>query len=248
MSRAAPLPRALAAQLGMELRLTLRRGETLLITLGVPLLLLLFFGSVPVLSAGEGRPVDFLVPGILALAVMSTGMVGLGIATAFERQYGVLKRLGGSPLPRYGLLLAKIGAVIVIVLLHVVLLTGAAGLVLGWQLRGANIWALLVVLLGTATFAGIGLLMAGALRAEATLAGANGLYLVLLLLGDMVFPLGQLPAGLASLARLLPAAALADALRATLQRGQPPPLSALAVLVVWGALAIGAAARTFQWE
>jgi ABC-2 type transport system permease protein len=232
----------------MELVLSMRRGESLLITAVVPLLLLVFFGSMPILPAGGGRPIDFLLPGILALAVMSTSMVSLGIATAFERQYGVLKRLGGSPLPRVGLLIAKMLALLEIQAGQVMLLGLVAWVLFGWRPSGQAVAALLVLLLGTLTFASIGLLMAGALRAEATLAAANGLYLVFLLLGDMIFPLAQLPTWLAAAARLLPAAAFAGALRSALQPSASIPIASLAVLLAWGIAALLAAARTFQWE
>jgi ABC-2 type transport system permease protein len=238
----------LLAQARMELRLTLRRGESVLVTLILPLLLLLFFGAVPVLPSVGERPIAYLLPGLLALAVMSTSLVSLGIATAFERQYGVLKRLGGSPLPRVGLLLAKMLAVVLTQGLQLVLLAGTAWIVFGWRPERSPLAALGVVLLGTLTFSAIGLLLAGTLRAEATLAVANGLYLVFILLGDMVFPLAQLPTWLASLARLLPAAALADLLRGALQAGSEPTSLSLLVLGAWGLAALVAAARTFRWE
>ena len=246
--RAAPRWRAVLAQLRMELTLTLRRGETLLITFGIPVLVLLFFGSVPLLPAGSGRAVDFLVPGTLALAVMSTSMVGLGIATAFERHYGVLKRLGGSPLSRGGLLAAKVLSVLAIEIAQAVLLCLVAAVLFGWRPAGSLVAALPALLLGTATFAGLGLLMAGSLRAEATLGAANGLYLLFLLLGDMVFPLTLLPAWLAAASRLLPAAAFADAVRSPILGGEPFPLASLGLLATWSVLALMAAARTFRWE
>jgi ABC-2 type transport system permease protein len=232
----------------MELRLSLRRGESLLITAIVPLLLLLFFGSVPLLPSGGGRPINFLLPGILALAVMSSGMVSLSIATAFERQYGVLKRLGGSPLSRGNLLVAKLLAVSLVECGQVALLVLVAALLFGWRPGGQWLAALGVLLLGTFAFAAIGLLMAGALRAEATLAAANGLYLVLLLLGDMVIPLALLPPWLAAAARLMPAAAFAEALRTSLSESSPVPLTDLLVLLGWGAACSALAVRTFQWE
>jgi ABC-2 type transport system permease protein len=245
--RSAPLSRLVLAQAAMELRLSLRRGESLLITAIVPLLLLVFFGSVPLLPTGGGRTVDFLLPGILALAVMSSGMVSLSIATAFERQYGVLKRLGGSPLSRGALLCAKLLAVALIQCGQVLLLMLVAAVMFGWRPAGQPLLAVAALLLGTFAFSSLGLLMAGALRAEATLAAANGLYLVLLLLGDMVFPLAQLPGWLAGLARLLPAAAFAEALRAGLQGGPLPP-GDLLVLLTWGLVCSLAAARSFHWE
>ena len=235
------------AQARAELLLTLRRGESVLVTLVIPVLLLGFFGAVDVLPAGGRDRVGFVVPGILALAVMSTSMVRLGIATAFERHYRVLKRLGGSPLPRAGLLVAKLIAVLAIQAIQVALLAAVAVLAFGWRPAGQPALALPALLLGTSAFGGLGLWMAGALRAEATLAAANGLYVVLLLLGGLVFPLERLPAPVAALAGLLPAAALAETLRAALAGGGAGG-TAWAVLAAWAILAPLAAARWFRWE
>src|SRR6476620_1236636 len=181
--------RRLAAQTRVELLLTLRRGESILLTFAIPVLLLAFFSKVDVLPTGTGRPVDFLFPGILALAVMSTAMVSLAIATGFERQYGVLKRLGVTPLGRPRLLAAKTIAVVVIELVQAVLIV-VLGLLLGWSPSG-SVGVVAAVVLGTIAFTGIGLLMAGTLRGEVTLAAANGAYLVLLLMGGMVVPLSE---------------------------------------------------------
>lgn len=239
--------RALSSQLRAELVLTLRRGESLLLVLGIPLLLLGFFASVDVLPKGDFRDgVDLLAPGILALAVMSTGMVQLAIGTAFERQYGVLKRLGSTPLGRPRLLGAKTLSIVAVEVVQVVVLVAFA-LALGWDpsVRGG---AVLAVLLGTVAFAGLGLLMAGTLRGELTLAAANGLYLVLLLLGGMVVPLTSLPAAVRSVAELLPAAALAQALVGTLDAGRSVPGKAWVVLAAWALVAPILAARFFRWE
>jgi ABC-2 type transport system permease protein len=249
-SRAAPAWRATLAQAAMELRLTSRRGENLLVTLVIPVVMLAFFASVPVLSVGTDRPVDFLLPGVLALAVISTSLVNLGIATAYERSYGVLKRLGGSPLPRAGLIAAKMLAVLVVETLQVTLLVAIAVLGFGWTPGpGANLaLALAAILLGTLAFAGIGLAMAGALRAEATLAGANALFLALLLLGGIILPLDHLPAALEALARILPASALSDTLRIGLGSQPGDAGGTLALLAAWGLGASAIAARTFRWE
>jgi ABC-2 type transport system permease protein len=237
--------RALQAQVAAETRMTLERGETLLVTLGIPVLLLVFFTLVPVLPTGTRHRVDFLAPGILALAVMSTAMVSLGIATAFERSYGVLKRLGATPLGRPALLTAKIVSVIVVEIVQVVLLVSVA-LALGWRPHPSAGLAIVAVLLGTIGFAGIGLAMAGALRAEVTLAVANGTYVMLLLIGGVVFPLHDL-GGLASFARLLPTAALSDALHTTLGSGSGAT-EGWVVLAVWATAAPVVAALSFKWE
>jgi ABC-2 type transport system permease protein len=239
--------RSTLAQVGMELRLLARRGENVFVTIVVPLVLLVFFALVPAVDRGG---IAFLVPGIFALAIISTSLVNLGIATAFERSYGVLKRLGGSPLPRAGLLGAKIATVVVVEIAQIVLIVAVAGLAFGWA-PGAGASAavcLAAFALGTLAFAGLGLLMAGALRAEATLALANGLFLAFLLLGGIVLPVDHLPPLLADLARVLPAAALSDALRIGLGAQSGDPLGPLLLLAAWGAGATLLAARTFRWE
>jgi ABC-2 type transport system permease protein len=238
--------RAVAAQTRVEALLTLRRGESLLVTLGIPVGVLVFFGSVDLVSTGYADPLDFLVPGVLALAVMSMAMVSLGIATGFERRYGVLKRLGPTPLGRDGLLLAKVLNVVGLEALQALVLVAAA-MAMGWSPTARLLPAAGIMALGTVAFAGLGLLMAGALRAEATLALANGIYLLLLLLGGMAFPLDRLPGALESLARAQPAAALADGLRGVLAPGRLPGARA-AVLVAWAMAAPAAAVRFFRWE
>ncbi|HEY8600143.1 MAG TPA: ABC transporter permease [Thermomicrobiales bacterium] len=248
MSERSLLLRSVGAQTRAELILTARRGENVLITMIVPVALLIFFTALGVPGLTTDRPVDFLLPGMLALAIIANGMVSLGIATAYERYYGVLKRLGASPLPRGGLLIAKALAVLALELAQVVVLVGIAALVYGWRPAGVPLLALLVIVLGTITFAGIGLAMAGALRAEATLAGANALYLFFLIISGAVLPLERLPGLLGDLARLLPAAALTEALRAAMTTGSAAPTTALIVLLVWGVGALAIAARTFRWE
>src|SRR3989442_14763152 len=137
--KAAPLGRQVLAQTRVELLMTLRRGESVLITLIVPVLLLVFFASLNIIPATNGPAVNFLLPGMLALAVMATGMVSLGIATAYERYYGVLKRLGGSPLPRSGLIIAKIISVLALELIQAVILVGVAAIFYGWRPAGVPV-------------------------------------------------------------------------------------------------------------
>lgn len=249
MSRPAPLARATTALAAHELRLTLRRGENLLVTIVIPTAVLLFFATVGIVPGIAGRPADFLLPGALALAVIATGLVNLGIATAYDRQYGVLKRLGGSPLPRSGLVAAKLLGVVAVEVVQVALLVGVAILFLGWSApAGASATLAVVALaLGTAAFAGLGLLLAGTLRAEAVLALANGLFLAFLMLGGIVLPVDHLPAPLAAVASVLPAAALSAALRIALGAGGDASLP-LAILAAWAAVAIGIATRSFRWD
>lgn len=247
---AASLPNMIVAQAGLELRILLRNGEQLLLTLFIPVLLLVAFGHEALVNVGSGRRIDFVVPGILALAVLSTAFTSQAIATGFERRYGVLKRLGASPLSRGGLIAAKTLTVLAVELLQAVVIAGL-GAALGWQpsTSAAGVaWALLLILAGTAAFSGIALLLAGTLRAEATLAAANLLYLVMLGIGGVLFPLSKFPAGLQPVLKLLPAGALADGLRTSLAHGGGLAATDLLVLVVWAVFGIAIAARAFRWE
>ena len=253
MSRPAPVLRSVGALAAHELRLTARRGENVLVTIVIPIAVLLFFAGTSVIPNAAGRSVDFLLPGAIALGIIASGLVNLGIATAYERSYGVLKRLGGAPLPRWALLAAKGISVLVLELVQIVALITIGVVILGWA-PGSG-WSPLLfgltVLLGTATFVSLGLLLAGTLRAEATLALANGLFLGFLMLGGIVLPIDHLPEALQPIAALLPSTALADLLRISLASAVPAATSAASSAAILAAWAIGAVAltiRTFRWE
>lgn len=242
--------RRLVAQTRHELLLVLRNGEQLLLTLGIPVLLLVFFSLVDVLPTGTDDPVDFLAPGVLALAVMSTAMVSLGIGTGFERSYHVLKRLGTTPLGRPRLIASKALGVAGVEVVQFALIVGVA-IALGWSPTGLSstdwVGAMLAVLLGTAAFAGIGLTLAGRLRGEINLAAQNALYLVLLLLGGMVIPVAELPGFLRSVAGALPSGALSDVLHGLLGDSELDAAS-WAVLGGWAVGAPVLAATLFRWD
>jgi ABC-2 type transport system permease protein len=233
------------AQARVELALTLRRGESLLVAIIIPVGMLAFFSTVDVLPH-DGRAIDFLTPGVLALSVISSAMTNLSIATGFERQTGVLRRLGTTPLGRSGLLVAKTITLIAVVVLQVAVVVGAA-FALGWSPKGGAVAAALALTLGTAAFAGLGFVLAGRLRAETNLAVANGLFLVFLLLGGIVVPLSRLPDGIANLARVLPAEPLATALRSALTDASFD-VGSVAVLGAWAVVTCSLAALTFRWD
>ena len=246
-----------AAHTRLELRLLLRSGESLLVTVGVPLGVLLFFGTTDVLPVA-GDPLAFLVPGVLAVAVLSTGFVAQAIQTGFDRKYGVLKRLGASPLTRPQFVAGKALATTTVVGVQVVVLLGVA-LALGWSVGPVDcggaaacapglrpLWTVLAVVVGALVFAALGLALAGAVRAELVLAGSNALYLVMVAGSDLVF---DLPRAADPVVALTPSGALGSLLRSGLG-GEPAtgPVVALGVLVGWGLLAVAVAARTFRWE
>jgi ABC-2 type transport system permease protein len=246
---AAPLPRMVRAQTAIETRLLLRNGEQLLLALVIPLIVLLagVYGAEH-FELTSADPVRLLTPGVIALAVMSTSFTSLAIATGFERRYGVLKRLGSTPLPRTGLLLGKVLSLFAVQLLQLVVI-GAAALALGWRPAlspAALAGAVLSVLAGTAAFASLGLLIAGMLRAEATLAAANLVYVVLLIGGAVVAPPSAY-GGAGWVLEHLPSGALGSGLRESLIAGHLPWLH-LGVLLFWAALGSMLTARTFRWE
>jgi ABC-2 type transport system permease protein len=244
---ASPL-RQIGNQTYYELLLTSRRGENVLVTLIIPVVLLAFFSSLNIMpQTGNNGPAGFLLPGILAIAIIAAGMVNLGIATAYERYYGVLKRLGSSPLSRSSLIAAKIVSILALEIVQMILLIAIAAIFFHWHMLGSAPLTLLIIVLGTITFSALGLAMAGALRAEMTLAGANALFLVFLMLGGGILPLSHLPGPLASLAQILPSTALTQALQQSMN-GTTFPTQALVVLLVWTVIILLVTMRTFKWE
>jgi ABC-2 type transport system permease protein len=247
---AAPLFRQVRAQAAMETRLLLRNGEQLLIALVIPVLALVggVIGAERLGLEFDHRVVDVLTPGVLALGVLSTSFTSLAIATGFERRYGLIKRLGASPLPRHGLLLGKVVALFGVMVLQAIVIS-AVGFALGWHPHGGVIGAIVALsgaFLGTLAFASLGLFMAGTLRAEATLAAANLIYLLLMMGGGVVLPHTSY-GGNAGVLRLLPSGALGDVMRAGLAEGQCDAL-AMFVLMTWAIAGALLAGRFFKWE
>ena len=245
--RPARVPQMLAAQYGLELKLLLRNGEQLLLTMFIPITLLIGLTLLPLGPFGEGREhrVSVFVPAIMALAVISTAFTGQAIAVAFDRRYGALKRLGATALPVWGIIAGKALAVVTVVFLQALLL-GGIGLALGWRPNPAGLaLGAAVIALGTATFAALGLLLGGTLRAEIVLAIANLMWFVFAGLGALTLETGIIPKAVAWVARLTPSGALTEAL------SQATHVSVdwfgIAVLAVWGVVAAGAAVRWFRF-
>ena len=248
---ASPL-RVVAALTAMELRLVSRRGENLFATLVIPAVVLVLFGTVGLLPIPGNRAVDFLLPGSITLGIIATCLVSLGITTAYDRSYGVLKRLGGSPLSRGELIAARVLTVLAVELVQVALLIATAALVLGWtpSSTASLAWLVVAALLGSGAFAGLGLLLAGTLRAETVLALANVLFLAFITLGGVIVPVERLPEPLAALTSILPAAPLSELLRFALGSSgtSDVPVAPLVVLGGWAAATLAATAATFSWD
>jgi len=239
--------RPLAAQARTELMLSARQGEQVLVAIGIPLLVLVFFSVVDILPTGTDDAVDYLVPAVLALAIMSSAMVSLGIATGFERYYGVLKRLGATPLGRPRLLAAKLVATLAVEVLQLAVLM-VVGRLLGWHPDVEPVGFVVAVSAGTAAFAGLGLFLAGRLSGPANLAACNGLYLLLLLLGGIAVPATELPSALGALAKVLPSQALAEVMGDVAGGLDAASGRAWAVLFGWAVALPLLAAATFRWS
>lgn len=245
--RAAPAPARILAQARFDTATLLRNGEQLLVSVLLPLGVLLGMALTTLADLGPGRRIDVVVPGVLALAVMSTAFTGQAIGTAFDRRYGVLRLLGTTPLGRDGLLAGRVLSVLVLEAMQLAVL-GAVGLALGWLPEPAGVVpGLLFVLAGTFAFVSLALLLAGTLRAEAVLALANLVWVVLLVLGGVVVPPERMGPVLGGVAQWLPSGALADGLRAA-SSGGALDLPALVVLLSWGAAAALLAGRLFRWS
>lgn len=241
----APMRTILGRQIRMELLLTARRGEAVVLAMGVPLLVLLGAGLFDVTNLPTEDRLGYVVPGVLALTVMSTAFTGQAITTGYERSYGVLKRLGASPLTRPGLLIAKTAAVLVQIVVQVLLLA-LVGIAVGWRPEaGALLPALGVTVLAAAGYSGLALLLASVLKPETTTGAATLIYVVMLSVGGIMF--GAPDLGVAGWF-LLPLAAHAEALRETLTHGGPVPLGIWAALLTWAVVWLTAAARNFRWE
>jgi ABC-2 type transport system permease protein len=242
---AAPL-RRITATAGLELRLTVRNGEQLLLALVIPLVALIGGTLVTVVALPEPR-IDAVIPGVLVMAVFSTAFTSQAITTGFDRRYGVLKRLAAAGVSRGQLIAGKSAATLAVIAGQWVVL-GVTGLLLGWQPAGNPMWVLVVVLLGTAAFIGLALLLGGTLRAEAVLAVANLVWLFFVAVGGVIVPLDQAPTAVRVIGELTPAGAMSQALRAVLQDGAAPPVATIAVLLVWIVVGWAAVVRWFRWQ
>lgn len=235
------------AQSRFELTSLLANGEQLLVSLVLPVLALLGLAYSTVPSLGQGSRIDLAVPGVLGLCVISAAFTSQAIATGFDRRYAVLRLLGTTPLGREGLLASKAVATLGVELVQVVVVAGV-GLALGWHPVPIGVlYAVPIVLVGTWAFVALALLLAGTVRAEGVLALANLLWVLMLVLGGVVVPRTELPAGLATVVGWLPSAALGDGLRAALAFGQLA-LGALGILLLWAVVATAMAARFFRWS
>lgn len=242
---AAAWPHRILAHADFETRAVLRNGEQLLLTLVLPVLLLVAVTRTDVVDLGTDDRIGVAAPGALALAVLSTAFTSQAIATGFDRRWGVLRLLGTTPLGPGGLLAGKALSVLAVEALQVALVGGVAA-TLGWRPTGFGA-AVVVLVLGTAAFVALALVVAGTMRTEAVLAVANLLWVVLAFGGGALLPLDLLPDGVAAVAAWLPSGALGEGLRTAFAGGGLAAGPTLALLA-WAAAGTALAARFFRWS
>ena len=237
---AASPTRRVWSQAVFDTRKALRNGENLLLTLVIPIGVLVLILKTP--FGGDRTPGQAMVAA-LSLAVLATAFTSQAIGTGFDRRYGVLRMLGLSPLGARGLLAARTAVSLLIIAVQAAVLVVLTGLLTGWWPTdpAAIAQAFLAILLGVWGYTAWALLIAGALRAEATLAVANAIFLLLMFGGGLAVPADSLP--WAGVAQWLPTGAMVDAL-------QSAPLAwvPLLVLAAWGVVGTLLATRFFRWE
>lgn len=242
----APRGRRVCAQARFEAGILVRNGEQLLVSLVLPALALvaLVMASYPDLTAPR---IAVVAPGVLALAVVSTAFTGQAIQTAFDRRYGVLRMLATTPVGTDGLLAGKALAISAVAAVQLVVL-GLLAALMGWRPDPVGLLLAPVTgVLGVWVFVALALLVAGAMRAEAVLAVANLVWVLLAGAGGLLLPGETLGGAVAAIVQWLPSGALGDAFRDQMAHGSVPVLPWL-VLLVWGAALSLAVLRTFRWR
>ncbi len=247
MNAPASLPRRILAHGAYETTVMLRNGEQLVLAIILPLLALIGLSVTPLLDGFGDTRINVATPGVLALCAMSTAFTGQGIATGFDRRYGVLRFLSTTPLGKAGLIYGKAIAVVCVLAIQVIIISTVAAF-MGWRPDPGGIpAAILLILLGAAAFTALGLLVAGTFRPEATLAVTNLLWILLAAAGGILIPASELPQGVQPYVEILPSSALGEGLRGALGNGSLDILPMI-TLVVWAAAASIAAIKWFKWS
>ncbi|HJA61309.1 ABC transporter permease [Brevibacterium sp. SMBL_HHYL_HB1] len=240
--------RRIVSQTKFETVSVLRNGEQLLLSIIFPLGLLIFLAETPLLAGldiidSTADPLNIAVAGALSLSLASSAFTGQAIATAFDRRYGVLRQLATTPLGTNGLILGKLGAVIAVVVIQFALVFAVA-VCLGFRGPVDVLGLVLATVFGTACLLSLGLLMAGTLRAEATLAATNLIWVLMAGVGGLVV---AHPGEWGTVVSYLPSGALGDVMRSAIGVGGID-IKAIIVLLIWGLVGTLAARRWFRFE
>jgi ABC-2 type transport system permease protein len=244
--------KALVGQVQVELLLFLRNRTVISFSLLMPLLMVVFFGYLNRGGQAEGVSYSsFLIAGGIGMVVSSAAFENLGVALARQRDDGILKRLGGTPLRAWTLVGAKVLTAAVIILTQAILMIAINVLLFDAEITGSPLWGIVVLLVGIFAFTTMGFALAGLSRnTDAATAAASAISLPMQFLCGTFFPIEEMPTLLRHIARALPLTYFVDALRGAMLAGGGPWEYAKDWMILLGCLVIASvvAVKTFRWE
>jgi ABC-2 type transport system permease protein len=201
-------------------------------------------------SEPGSRYIDFLIPGLLGMNLMNSGMWGLGFALVDMRQRKLLKRFVGTPMRRSDFLLALISSRLVLMVIEIGILLGFGVLAFHMRVLGSVFSIVLLASIGAVSFGGLGLLVASRADKIESVSGLMNLVMMpMWIFSGVFFSSERFPALLQPFIKVLPLTALNDALRATILQGASLGAQSgrLLVLVLWGGISFALALRWFRW-
>ena len=201
-------------------------------------------------SEPGSRYIDFLIPGLLGMNLMNSGMWGIGFALVDMRQRKLLKRFVATPMRRSDFLLALTSSRLVLMVIEIILLLGFGVLVFHMQVQGSLFTILLLATVGAVSFGGLGLLTASRAQKLESVSGLMNLVMMpMWIFSGVFFSYERFPAFFQPFIKALPLTALNDALRATILEGSSLPSQSgrLLVLAVWGGVSFVLALKWFRW-
>ena len=243
---------AMAGQLRAEFVLVLRDKGVVTFALFFPVLTIVFFGYLNRGgSVGDVAYASFLIAGGVGMVVSSAAFENLGVALARQRDDGILKRLGGTPLRPWMLVGAKVLTAAAIILVQALVMIAVNVFLFGARITGSPGWGLLALLAGILAFAAMGLALAGLSRStDVASAAARALSLPMQFLCGTLFPLEGMPPVLRQIAEVLPLTYFVNAFRGAILYGGGPAEYGKDWLVLLGCLVVAlvVAVKTFRWE
>jgi ABC-2 type transport system permease protein len=201
-------------------------------------------------SEPGSRYIDFLIPGLLGMNLMNSGMWGIGFALVDMRQRKLLKRFVGTPMRRSDFLLALISSRLVLMLIEIAILLGFGVLAFHMRVLGSLFTIVLLTTMGAICFGGLGLLVSSRAQKIESVSGLMNLVMMpMWIFSGVFFSSERFPAILQPVIKLLPLTALNDALRATILQGASLGAQSgrVLILLLWAGVCFGFALRWFRW-
>jgi ABC-2 type transport system permease protein len=246
----------LIRQTSIQMRLFLRRKDELFWTLDFPILFILLFGAIygNTKWTGSGidiRAIDYLLPGIIVMGAMVTGIMRTSTGFVQEREQGVYRRLALTPLKRQTLLGSQVLQHYIVIIVQALLLIAIGGMAFKTHLTGNLFLFWLVLSVGALCFMSIGFVLSGLIKTVRSATPINQItYFSLMFLGGIFFPNSLLPTWLGNAAKILPSTQMGDALRAVVYNGAGigDIWQKLLIMTGWIAACSVISIKFFRWE